>query len=68
VLNEVRKADEPLVERLFRIHDDFEFAIGQSANRPGIFRRQEDFHPLSIQSERIGYIKNLADVLKRDYL
>src|SRR6266513_2913345 len=51
--------------RLFRINDDFQLTIGQPSDDTWIFWRQRDFDPLAVQTERVGDLKNPADVLER---
>jgi hypothetical protein len=64
-LNVFRERPQPVLERLVRINDDFQFAIGQPPDRTGAFRGQGDFDPFAVQSERVGDPKDLIDVMKR---
>ena len=59
-----RERSQPVLERLVRINDDFQFSIGQLPDRTGAFRGQGNFYPLAVQSERVGDPKDPADVVE----
>ena len=57
---------QPILERLVCIDDDFQLAVGQPPDDTWAFRRQRNFYPLAVQTERVGDLKDLADVFERD--
>jgi len=64
-LNVFRERSQPVLERLVRINDNFQFAVGQPPDRTGAFRGQGYFDPLAVQSERVRDPKDPADVMER---
>lgn len=60
-----RERSQPVLERFVRIDDDFQFAIGQSPDNTRAFRGQWDFNPFAIQAERVGDLKDPADLFER---
>jgi hypothetical protein len=60
-----RERFQPVIERLVRINDDFQLAIGQPPDDTGAFRGQWNFDPLAVQPERVGDPKDPADVFER---
>jgi len=63
-LNVFRERSQPVLERLVRIHDYFQLAIRQPPDDTRVFRRQRDFNPLAVQSERVGDPKDSADMVE----
>ena len=63
-----RERSQPVLERLVRINDDFQLAIGQPPDDTWAFRRQRDFDPLAVQTERVGDLKDPADVFETTQL
>ena len=57
-----RERSQPVLERLVRINDDFQFAIGQSPDGTWAFRGQRDFDPLAVQPKRVGNPKDPVDM------
>ena len=57
----VRERSQPVLERLFRINDDFQLTIGQPSDDTWIFWRQRDFDPLAVQTtpDRVVHIMEL---------
>jgi hypothetical protein len=64
-LNVFRERSQPVLERLVRIDDDFQLAIGQPPDYAWTFWGQRDFDPLAVQTERVGDLKDPADVFER---
>jgi hypothetical protein len=63
-LNVFRERAQPVLERLVRINDDFQFTIGQPPDRTGAFRGQGNFYRLTVQPEGVGDPKDPADVME----
>jgi len=60
-----RERSQPVLERLLRINDNFQLAIGQPPDDTRAFWRQRDFDPLAVQTERVRDLKDPADVFER---
>ncbi len=60
-----REHGEPLIKRLLGIHDNFKFAVFQAPDHTRAFGRERNFHPLTIEAERVSYFKNSADLSER---
>src|SRR5689334_24996305 len=57
-----RKRSQPFVKGAISVHDDFEFSVRKSPDDARPLRRERDFDPFAIETERVRQFQNAVDL------